>query len=228
MTARVLGVIPAKAHSRRAPGKNMREIAGRPLIDYTIEAAKTAASLTAACLTSEDESILAHAERAGITPVARDPDMSGDAVHASVPILAALEKLGGSDAYDFCVMLLPTFPLRTAATIDAVVARSIEIGKTVLSVSALNKTIYHLRTLTEDGRIRHVTDEKRTNFQSQDAPLLHSINGCCYCAPTGPLLRERSFHHGDPTAFVTDHIEAWDIDTEDDLRFAELLLKARR
>lgn len=205
----------------------MRKIAGRPLIDYTIEAAKASASLTATCLTSEDESILAYAERTGVTPAARDPDMSGDAVHASVPILAALEKLGGVEAYDFCVMLLPTFPLRTATTIDAVVERAIETGGNVLSVSALNKTIHHLRTLTEGSRIRHITEEKRRNFQSQDAPLLHSLNGCCYCAPTGPLLQERSFHYGDPVAFVTDHIEAWDIDTEDDLRFAESLLRAR-
>lgn len=227
MAARVLGVIPAKARSRRAPGKNMRPIAGKPLIDYTFDAAKAARSLTTVCLTSEDPKILAHASQAGLETVTRDPEMSGDAVHASVPIIAALESLGGAEAFDYCVMLLPTFPLRTAATIDAVVGRAVDAADNVLSVSALGKTIHHLRTLTDDGRIRHVTEEKLTNFQSQDAPLLHTLNGICYCAPAKPLLRERSFHYGDPIGHVTDHIEAWDIDTEDDMRFAEFLLKAR-
>jgi CMP-N-acetylneuraminic acid synthetase len=57
--------------------------------------------------------------------------------------------------------------------------------------------------------------------------LLYAINGCCYCAPTEILLRERSFHHGDPVAHVTSGLDAWDIDTEDDLRTAEMMLKAR-
>lgn len=205
----------------------MRDVAGRPLIDYTIAAAKAAQRLTHFCITSDDPAILEHAAASDVERVTRPAAMSADDVHASVPILHALETLGGADAFDYCVMLLPTFPLRTAETIDAVIGRAVDAGENVLSVTQLNKTIHHLRTLDDDGRIRHVTAEKRVNFQSQDAPLLYAINGCCYCAPTGALLRERSFHYGDPIAYVTSDLDAFDIDTEDNLRTAEALLAIR-
>ena len=71
----------------------MRPIAGKPLIDHTFDAAKAASTLTTVCLTSEDPDILAHAKQAGLETVTRDPEMSGDAVHASVPIIAALVDL---------------------------------------------------------------------------------------------------------------------------------------
>lgn len=205
----------------------MRMVAGCPLIDYTIAAAKAAQRLTRLCVTSDDPAILEHAASADVERVTRPAAMSADDVHASVPILHALEALGGTDAFDYCVMLLPTFPLRTAETIDAVIGRAVNAGENVISVTQLNKTIHHLRTLDDDGRVRHITAEKRVNFQSQDAPLLYAINGCCYCAPARSLLRERSFHHGDPIAYVTPDLDAFDIDTEDNLRTAEALLAAR-
>lgn len=226
MTDRVLGVVPAKPNSRRTPGKNMRPVAGRPLIDHTIENAKAARRLTRICVTSDDPAILDHASRFGIETVARPAAMSADDVHASVPILHALETLGGAAAFDYCVMLLPTFPLRTPATIDAVIDRAQESGETVISLTQLNKSIHHLRTITDDGRARHITDEKQQNFQSQDFPLLYAMNGCCYCAPVPTLLESRSFHAGDPVAYVTPWLDAFDIDTEDDLRTAESLLAA--
>jgi CMP-N-acetylneuraminic acid synthetase len=205
----------------------MRPIAGRPLIDHTIMAAMAAQRLTRLCVTSDDPAILEHAASADIETVTRPAAMSADDVHASIPILHALEALGGTDAFDYCVMLLPTFPLRTAETIDAVIGRAVEVRENVISVTQLNKTIHHLRTLDDDGRIRHVTGEKRVNFQSQDAPLLYAINGCCYCAPARPLLQERSFQYGDPIAYVTPGLDAFDIDTEDDLRTTEALLATR-
>ena len=228
MTVRVLGIIPAKAQSRRVAGKNMRLVAGQPLIDYTIAAARSARRLTQVCVTSEDPAILAHAERAGVTAVKRPPEMSGSEIHASVPILHALESLGGAGAFDFCAMLLPTFPLRRPQTIDAVVSLAIDRNDAVLSLTQINKSMQHFRVLTPEGRARHITDEKAMNFQSQDFPPLYAINGCCYCAPAAALLRERSFHYGDPVAFITDGLDAWDIDTEDDLRTAEALIGSRK
>jgi N-acylneuraminate cytidylyltransferase len=206
----------------------MRLVAGRPLIDYTIATARASRGLTQICLTSEDPAILDYARHASIETVERPREMSGAAVHASVPILHALECLGGGDAFDYCVMLLPTFPLRRPETIDAVVTLSVERRDNVLSLTQLNKSMHHFRVLTAGGRARHITPDKAMNFQSQDFPLLYAINGCCYCAPVERLLQERSFHYGDPIAYVTDGLDAWDIDTEDDLRTAEALLEARK
>jgi CMP-N,N'-diacetyllegionaminic acid synthase len=221
---RVVAIIPAKARSRRVPGKNMRAFNGRPLVAYTIEAAVQSRLVDDVYVSTDDHAIATFAETCGAgVPFLRPAELAGDDVHSSVPILHMLEQVGGAAKYAFCVQLLPSAPLKTARTIDAIVARSRERAANVLSVTPFGKTLHHLRTLAADGKLERVTAEAAYNFQTPASPGLFYLNGAIYCAPVAALLAHRTFQYGAPTAYVMDELEAIDIDTEHDFTVAERL-----
>lgn len=225
LQARVLCVVPAKARSARLPGKNMRELAGRPLLAHTLEHARASRRIDRVVVSTDSPAIRDFCQLHGVSvPFLRPARQSAADVHASVPVLDALERMGGADAWTHCVMLLPTSPLRPAGAVDAVIERSIRDEANVLSVTRLGKSLLHLRSIDGEGGLQPVSQEVRVNFQSGDAPELHYLNGSIQCAPSAALLRHRTFHYGAPLAFPMEPGTVVDVDTEADLRLAELLL----
>ena len=225
----IVGIIPAKGHSRRVPGKNMRIVDGKPLIFYTIQNVIRSEMLDTGdvFVSTDSEEISAYCKGFGIlTPYKRVPEHSHDDVHSSVPLLDLLEKLGGAKRYSHCVQLLPTYPLRKTSTVDRVINLSLSRKTNVLTVTPTGKGLLHLRTISSEGRLTPVAQQTAYNFQSQDMPELHYINGVVYCAPTEEIQKYRTFQYGKPTAEVIDKIESLDIDTETDLQIAGKLIAA--
>jgi hypothetical protein len=118
----IVAIIPAKAWSRRLPGKNTRLLAGKPLLQYTIEAA-LGGEITDVRVTSDSDDILRLAERLGARPVTRPPHLSGpdtplDAVRDHAVGWAGITGTDGTEQMpDAVMMLLPTYPFRSAADI---------------------------------------------------------------------------------------------------------------
>lgn len=120
---RTLGVIPARGGSKAVPRKNVVPIAGKPLIAWTVEAAR-ASQLTRTIVSTDDEEIARVAEAAGAdVPFVRPAELATDAARA-IPVLqhavTACEATDG--AYDAIMMLQPTSPMRLARDIDAGIA----------------------------------------------------------------------------------------------------------
>ncbi len=225
----VIGIIPAKGYSRRVARKNMRVLNGHPLIFYTIQNVLKSDLLDVknVFVSTDSEEISAYCADFGIlTRCPRLPEHSGDNVHSSVPLLDLLKKLGGAGAYSHCVQLLPTYPLRTTSTLDRVIELSLSRNTNVLTVTPVGKGLLHLRTVSPDGCLNTITEQTTYNFQSQDVPELHYINGVVYCAPTKELQKNRTFQYGTPTAYLLDKFESLDIDTEADLKMAGRLMAA--
>jgi CMP-N,N'-diacetyllegionaminic acid synthase len=125
-TPKVLGVIPARGNSKRLPRKNIKILCGKPLIAYTIEAAKKSKYLTDFLVTTEDEEIFNVANEYGApTPFIRPQHLSGDEVRNIDTVDHALkymeEKRGFQ--YDVIVLLQPTCPIRDSKHIDAAVTK---------------------------------------------------------------------------------------------------------
>jgi CMP-N-acetylneuraminic acid synthetase len=224
--ARVAAIIPAKAFSRRVPNKNMRLFHGKPLIAHTIEQALASEMIDDVFVSTDDAGIGNLSECLGArVPFLRPPELAADHVHGSVPVLEMLERLGGTAAYDYCVNLLPTSPLRKARSIDGVVRLAIERQTNVLSVTPSGRNSFHFRLLSESGELRPLMPEHvgLFNVQGGDLPEVYYLNPVAQCAPVDALLRHRTFQYGAPLAFPTDPIEAVDIDTEMDFEIAEAL-----
>lgn len=200
----------------------MRLFDGKPLLAHTIDQAHKCRTIDEVAVSTDSPEIKEYAESLGAhVPFLRPAELSGDAVHGSVPILHLLEKLGGSSKYAFCVQLLATSPLKKASTIDEVVRLALKRRTNVLSVTPTGKILFHMRTLSEDGTLQSVMTEKKYNLQTQDMPELFAINGAIYCAPVAELLEYRTFQYGNPVAYVMDYLEAFDIDTETDFLTCE-------
>lgn len=117
----MLGVIPARAGSKRVPNKNLTIVAGRPLIAWTIEAAKQAQSLTTFIVSTESQQIADVALSCGAYVVKRDEELATDQATSGQVCKAALEWMG-ADQFDYVALLHPTSPIRDPKHIDQAIA----------------------------------------------------------------------------------------------------------
>ena len=112
----VLALVPARGGSKGLPGKNIRPAAGRPLLDYTVAAARSSACIDRVVLSSDDEAIMRVARASGCeVPFRRPAALATDEATSIDVVLHALDQL---PPHDLVVLLQPTSPLRTAADID--------------------------------------------------------------------------------------------------------------
>lgn len=115
---RILGLVGARAGSRRLPGKNMAKLGGRPLVDWTLTAADEAwreGLLCATYLSSDDPQVLARAHTSSAYPLRRPSELAGDLTKDVEWVEHALEQDGGS--WDAVMILRPTSPFRQLAEI---------------------------------------------------------------------------------------------------------------
>lgn len=158
----VLGLIPARGGSRRVPRKNIRRLGGKPLIAWTIEAARRAVLIDYVAVSSEDEEILRVAEDWGADPLKRPPEMATDDISPYPAILHALSHFGVTH---LC-LLQPTSPFRTAEDIDEGIRRCLIEGGPIASAetgsTVPNGAVYVARIgWLQDGRNFDMSDVGR-------------------------------------------------------------------
>lgn len=120
----IVGLIVARQGSRRLPGKNMRPLCGKPLIAWTIEAAKASRLLTDIVCSSDDERVIDLCVELDVEVIVRPAELATDTATSESVILHALERYPA----DVVCLLQPTSPLRIAEDIDACVAAAMRAG----------------------------------------------------------------------------------------------------
>ena len=121
----VLAIIQARGGSKEIPGKNIRLLAGKPLIVWTIEAAKAAKTITRVIVSTDDEEIAMVSRQAGAeVPFLRPPELASDNAKSVGLLRHALRRLWEQEGFktDVVVQLKPTTPLRTSEHIDQCVS----------------------------------------------------------------------------------------------------------
>jgi CMP-N-acetylneuraminic acid synthetase len=223
MSHRVLGIIPARGGSKGIPRKNIFPIAGKPLLAWSIEAAREAADvLDRVVVSTEDAEIAAVAARYGAEVVPRPPALAVDSATSESAIVHALEHLAGAGYEPEAVILLqPTSPLRTAAHIRDAVTRFFDGGfETLVSISP----VHELPFLPQpDGSLRPGY-ERRARRQDRE-PMWFENGAVFMCsaalAKQGKIFGERMGYLKMPRD------ESVDIDDMTDMTLAETLLKRR-
>lgn len=214
MGARVVGLIPAKGLSDRVPYKNLVDLCGRPLIEWTIEAAENARSLDAVLVSTEDSRVAAVARHGAAAVIMRPKELATPHATSLSVVLHALADPLCADA-EVLVLLQPTSPLRTADDIDAcceLLERS--GGDAVISVVPAPENL--MFTVGHAGRLRPC------------ASTSHVVeNGAVWALRTEPLRRGDGFYSGVTYAYQMPAERSVDVDTLADLeRAASLLGKA--
>lgn len=115
----MLAIIPARGGSKGLPGKNIRELEGKPLIAYTIEAALNAKVIDRVVVTTDDEEIAGVAKKYGAeVPFMRSADLSSDCASAIDVYIDAIQRLGRKYESEPFMVLLPSVPFRTSEHIE--------------------------------------------------------------------------------------------------------------
>ena len=223
---KILAVIPARGGSKGIPKKNIKEIAGRPLIAWTIEAAKQSKYIDKIILSSEDEEIISVAKKLGCeVPFIRPPKLSKDEVPGIAPLLHAVEMLPD---YDYVVLLQPTSPLRTNKDIDGCIEFCIpNRSKSCVSITVSDKNPYWMYYADDRKKLKpFVSDGTQISYR-QELPTIYTLNGAIYILECKWLTTNKILIAEDTIGYEMDQESSIDIDYPFQFHIADLLLNER-
>jgi len=224
----LLAVITARGGSKRMPGKNLATLEGRPLLAWSIDAARKSKYLDRVILSSDDDEIIRVAREHGCeAPFKRPPELSTDTAKSEDVLIHALDAVG---PYDYVVLLQPTSPLRTAEDIDGCVELAVgRRAKSCITVSKVDQHPWWMFSLAGDSVM--VPFVERANdgsaYQKQKLPELYILAGSVYVADSAWLRESRTLFTPDRLGYVIPQERAVDIDTEVDLITAASLMRKR-
>jgi len=231
---RVLGLIPAKGGSKRLPRKNLRTLGGKPLLQWTIEAALGSGCLDRIVVSTEDGEAAEISRNCGAEVPFLRPDYLAHDPHGVVDVcLHALGELeAAGDRFDQLVVLLPTSPFRGPLDIVRALDLYAQRGAPVLmSVTQLDHSLFAAHVL-RDGLMEPLHPEwlhrlgARAN--REELPILVKSNGAVTVLDVARLRVEKSYYVYPLAAFPMAWPAGLDVDTEEDLMLANALLMAGR
>ncbi len=232
---RLLGVITARGGSKGLPRKNVRSLAGKPLIVHTIDAALGLGDRLYRLVVSTDDDEIAQISRtAGAeVPFKRPPELSRDDT-PSIPVVQHavrwVEENGGK-LVDWILLLQPTSPLRTTADLAAALDLIQDGDPTaVIGVCEANESHPLKMKVIQNGLIHpYDPDRFREGLRRQDYPPVYKTNGAIYLVHREVLMEQNSLLGDRVKPLVMPAERSVDIDGSLDFMLAErLLFQARR
>ncbi len=222
-----LAVIPARGGSKRVPRKNILQIAGKPLIGWSIESALHSKYIDKVIVTSDDEEILAISKQCGAEIINRPIELAND---TATTFSALKHTIDNVDYHDYIILLQPTSPLRTSEHIDEAIAHlELHSADAIISVSEMEHSPLWCNTLPENMSMNKFLSEDVKNLRSQDLKKYYRLNGAIFICKTNRLLNEKSFFIKDNIfAYIMDRKNAIDIDELIDFEMAELYLNKKQ
>ena len=232
---KILGIITARGGSKGVPGKNIKLLGGKPLIVYTIEAAKKSGVFDRIILTTDDPKIAEVAKKYGCeVPFMRPAELAGDGVQHLPVLRHAVQWLKDNEGYssEYIMTLQPTSPFRQPEHIQQAVDIILKTGAdSVLGVSEIPGHFSPHKSMTLDDDAGKLvlfngSPVKKRTMRRQDLPTCYFSNGTIYLYKTSNLFLsddQAAFFGDDVRACVIDFQYSLDIDTPEDWELAEFL-----
>ena len=224
MVLSVLAIIPARGGSKGIARKNVKTLAGKPLIYWTIDAAKQSLCIDRIVVSTEDEEIASVARELTVdVPFMRSAELAADDTPGIAPVLHAISQL---PVYEWVLLLQPTSPLRSAEDIDGIWQFCKEKNApSAVSVCEAGKHPYWMYQCDSSHRIFPFM-EKRPDFaRRQDLPPAYALNGALYLARTDWLLEQENFIGPETLGYIMPSERSVDLDTPQDWRWVEFLIE---
>jgi CMP-N,N'-diacetyllegionaminic acid synthase len=228
---RFVGLITARGGSKGLPGKHTLQCAGRPLIGWTIEAARGSRRLARTITSTDSMEIIDVASRYGadipfVRPaeLAKDDTAHNDVMRHAISWLTEAEKMEPT----YLVLLQPTSPLRTSRDIDAAIEIAVaKDADSVISVCPTKSHPFWTKKIASDGRLEDLPGLPSTNLyqRRQTLPEAYALNGAVYVIRSRLLMEGNSYFTSKTYAYVMPPERSIDIDTRWDFEVAELALK---
>jgi len=205
---KILGIIPVRAGSKRVPGKNIKMIAGKPLMYWTIEAAKKSKLLTNFVVSTEDTTIAKIAMEQDVEVIARPDDLATD----ETPLLDVIQHVLCIEPADVVVILHATSPIRNPGRIDECIKQYLD-SKVDTVVTGFN------------CKYKEYSADAKPN--SQDVKGFFFDDGNVYVIDAN-LVKDGSLYSNNYGKVFTSREENVDIDEPFDFWLAEKILEERK
>ncbi|MCX2680679.1 acylneuraminate cytidylyltransferase family protein [Galbibacter sp. EGI 63066] len=224
-----LVVIPARGGSKGLPGKNIKLLNGKPLIHYTIEAARKVFDDENIIVSTDDDNIKSCAEKTGLkVPFIRPSELATDTVSTYDVLKHALTFCENQGYYpEIIVLLQPTSPFRKSTHIREALRLFDDSTDMVVSVKETKSNPYYV--LFEEDKEGFLIKSKEGDFtRRQDSPKVWEYNGAIY------VISVKSFKDTDSLVFkrtkkyIMDEASSVDIDSKFDWLIAESCLSVKR
>jgi N-acylneuraminate cytidylyltransferase/CMP-N,N'-diacetyllegionaminic acid synthase len=228
---KVLGVITARGGSKGLPGKNVRMLVDKPLIAYTIEAARNSAKMYRWLVSTDDEEIAEVSRQYGAdVPFSRPAYLARDTAQLYEPLRHALQWVEENEGWtpDYVLGLQATTPLRTGQDIDDAIEIAVRNdADSVIGYAQARQHPFWMKKITDDGRLVEFLPVDPAYLRRQNLPAVYHVSGSIYLIKREVLMSQESFYTDRTYPFVVPLERDVDIDTYEDFRMAELILNER-
>jgi CMP-N-acetylneuraminic acid synthetase len=226
-----LAIIPARGGSKGIPKKNLLMIGGKPLIAWSIEAAKACPEITHVVVTSDDDEILQVAEQYGAEVLKRPAELATDTAHAAPVLQHALveskKKYGTLPRW--VVYLQPTSPLRTVQHLTEAfnMLNGNPTADALIGVYEADNLYLKTSIANADGFLEYASRPEFANMNRQMLPKLYKPNGAMYIMDAESCIDAPRFDGERTLPFVMSREDSVDVDTLEDIPPIERALGAR-
>ncbi|MDQ8027729.1 MAG: acylneuraminate cytidylyltransferase family protein [Brevundimonas sp.] len=216
---RVLAIVPARAGSKGLPGKNVRMLAGKPLLAWPIAAAHASAHVDRVIISTDSQQFADIAvEHGAEAPFLRPAELASDTAPSIGFILHAIDTLAAEgDAFDYVVLLEPTSPLTEGSDVDAALKQLTDAdgrADSIVGVALMETThpAYAVR-LGDDGAIDPLQPGGFAAMpRRQDLEPVFSLDGSLYISTVEALRREQGFCHDRTLGYRTARHKSYEVD----------------
>jgi len=221
----VLGIVPSRGGSKGIPRKNIRLLAGRPLLHYAVMAAQKSGVIDRLILSTDSEEIAQVGHHLGVeVPFLRPSELAQDDTPMLLVVEHAVTKLEETDwSPEVVILLQPTAPLRRPEHIvkALTILRTTGCDSVVSVVEVPKHFSPHYVMKIQDGRLVNYLAEGQAITRRQDAPAAYSRDGTVYVVWRKILMEDHSLYGTDCYPLILSAEESVNLDTLQDWVLAE-------
>lgn len=225
----ILAIIPARGGSKGLPRKNVKNLAGKPLIYYTIDEARKSKHLTRIVVSTEDGEIAAICRKSDVEVIKRPFELATDDTPSQLVYRHAIKSLEKKNFYaDIVVVLQPTSPLRKVEDIDDAIRQFMNTRcHSVVSICETEHPPHWTYTLDNENRLVAVLKDGNKITRRQDAPKTYRLNGAVFVTSKDVIIKENSIIGYNTIGYIMDNERSIDIDSELDFKIAQMILTGK-
>jgi CMP-N,N'-diacetyllegionaminic acid synthase len=221
-----LAIIPARGGSKGVARKNLRDLAGKPLLLHSIEHAQATSEIDDIIVSTDDPEIASVAAAAGVQVVQRPAELARDETPTLPVLLHVLQQLAPGRAPSRVLTLQPTSPLRFSKDLSAAIALLTPPYDSVVGVCVAEHSPYKMFNIRDDELLPLIPDV-RPGTPRQKLPLAYRENGALYVTWSDVLIDQASIWGTRTKPYLMEPESSVDIDNLLDFVIAEAILKSR-
>lgn len=228
---KILAIIPARGGSKGLPGKNIKNLCGKPLIAWSIEHAQKSKYVDYIFISTDSREIADVAEKYGAPcPELRPAELARDTAPSSEFIIYTLDKMKKEGkTFDYFILLEPTSPLRDVEDVDKSIEMLIDSFESESCVGvAMSGTVHpaFMVVVGKDGHLKALEPDNQT-LRRQDLPDVFFFEGSVYLSNVNAYLNKKTFYHDKTLPYIVPEWKSYEVDDLVSFRIIETIMEMK-